>query len=303
MILLALLIPAVCFAETLRESAARQNIAVGAAVQYDRLVSTIDTQYRSVIASEFSVLEPESEMKWNAIHPQQNTYNFTPTDGIVSFAQANGMAVRGHPLVWHVANPAWLTGAGFTSTQLNGILHDHIQTVASRYAGQVYAWDVVNEPFNDDGSLRSSIWYGSPGIGFAGQGTKYIEQSLVWARAADPNALLFVNDYLEWSQAKVDAVYNMAADFKARGVPLDGIGFQMHVTLGYTGTWLDFFETNLKRMTDLGLHVHISELDIRVPVDASGNASAGDLTAQAQLYQEIWRICLKYPLCTLVQSW
>src|SRR5262249_40944013 len=154
-------------------------------------------------------------MKFGPIHPARTTYNFGPADALVAFARTNKMAVRGHTLVWHSQNPGWLTGGGFTPTQLSDILQEHINAVVSHYAGQVYAWDVVNEAFNDNGTLRSTFWSDAPGIGLAG--TAYIEQTFRWAHAADPAALLFYNDYsAEQINTKSDAIYKMAQDFKAR---------------------------------------------------------------------------------------
>jgi endo-1,4-beta-xylanase len=170
----------------------------------------------------------------------------------------------------------------------------------SHYAGKVYAWDVVNEAFNDDGSMRSTIWYDQPGIGFAGMGTKYIEQALNWARAADPNAKLFYNDYnAEVMDAKSDAIYAMAQDFKNRGVPLDGVGFQFHIDLTFDNpTTLASVASNFQRFAALGLDVHITELDIRV-----SDSSAASLNAQAKLYGEIAAICVQQPACKLFQTW
>ena len=145
-------------------------------------------------------------------------------------------------------------------------LQDHITTVMGHYAGKVYAWDVVNEAFNDDGTMRDTIWYDQPGIGFAGMGTQYIEQALGWAHAADPNARLFYNDYnAEPMNVKSDAIYAMAQDFKNRGVPLDGVGFQLHIDLSFDDpTTLASFTSNLQRFAALGLNLHITELDIRL---------------------------------------
>ena len=159
------------------------------------------------------------------------TYNFEPADSLVAFSQSHRMAVRGHTLVWHQQLPSWLTSGGYSFVGLSSILADHIYTVMKHFAGQVYAWDVVNEAFNDDGSLRGTLWSNAPGIGR--EGTAYIEQALRWAHAADPKALLFYNDFgAEPVNAKSDAIYRMARDFLSRGVPLNGIGLQMHLSVG-----------------------------------------------------------------------
>ncbi len=153
----------------------------------------------------------------------------------------------------------------------------------AHFASKVYAWDVVNEAFNDDGTMRSTIWYNKPGIG-GGAGTKYIEQALRWAHEGDPGAKLFYNDYdAEDMNKKSDAIYDDGADFKKRGVPLDGIGFQAHVSLKFDDpAKLESFAKNLERFAKLGLELHITELDIRL-----SDSSAALLNAQAKLYGEI----------------
>jgi endo-1,4-beta-xylanase len=209
------------------------------------------------------------------------------------------MAVRGHTLVWHNQNAAWLTGGNFTPAHLAGILHDHIRTVVGRYAGQIYAWDVVNEAFNQDGTLRKTIWFDTPGIGL--EGTAYIEQAFRWAHEADPRALLFYNDYgAEGINAKSDAIYAMARDFKSRGVPINGIGLQMHLTANPAS--VESMEANIRRITDLGLQVQYTELDVRLPVE-SGRANDDSLATQARIYADLVSLCLKFKLCTAIQTW
>jgi Beta-1,4-xylanase len=283
--------------QTLGQAAARHNIKVGAAADSQYLS---DGNYAAILGSEFSQLQAENEMKFGIIHPAANMYDFSGGDALVSFAQAHSMAVRGHTLVWHNQVPAWVTSGNFNSSQLSTILQGHITTVMSHYAGKVYAWDVVNEAFNDDGTMRSTLWYDQPGIGSAGLGTKYIEQALKWARAADPNAKLFYNDYnAEPMDAKSDAIYSMAQDFKNRGVPLDGVGFQFHIDLTFDNpTTLASVASNFQRFAALGLDVHITELDIRL-----SDSSAASLNAQAKLYGEIAAICVQQPSCKLFQTW
>ena len=278
-------------------SAAAHYINIGAAA-YSPYLS--DSNYAAILGSEFSQLQAENEMKFGLIHPGVSTYDFTGGDALVSFAQGHTMVVRGHTLVWHNQVPTWVTSGNYTSLQLPAILQDHVTTVMGHYAGKVYAWDVVNEAFNDDGTMRDTIWYDQPGIGFAGMGTKYIEQALNWAHAADPNAKLFYNDYnAEPIDAKSDAIYTMAQDFKNRGVPLDGIGFQLHIDLTFDNpTTLASLTSDLQRFAALGLDLHITELDIRLQ-----DSSAASLAAQAKLYGEIATICVQQPSCRVFQTW
>lgn len=286
---------------TLRQAAAPHSVLIGTAADSPFLN---EAQYSAILGTEFSQLQAEYEMKFGPLHPRPNTdpnpYDFTGGDALVAFAQAHSMVVRGHTLVWHQDVPAWVSGGGFTPPQLSTIMQDHIQHVMAHYTGKVYAWDVVNEAFNDDGTMRSTIWYDNPGIGFAGLGTHYIEQVFTWTHAADPAVKLFYNDYGgEVMNTKSDAIYAMAADFKARGVPLDGIGFQMHIDLSFDNTaTLNSFRDNLQRFAALGLDLHITEMDIRL-----SNSSSASLNAQAQLYGKITQICLQQPKCKLIQTW
>ena len=287
----------------LGQEAAAHHIRVGAAADSFYLG---DANYSSILGSEFSQLQAENEMKFATIHPAANTYDFSGGDALVTFAQAHSMAVRGHTLVWHSQVPAWVTSGSYTQPQLSQILQDHITTVMQHYAGKVYGWDVVNEAFNDDGNsttpstLRSTIWYDNPGIGFAGQGTAYIEQALIWAHAADPAAKLIYNDYNDETLGpKSDAIYAMAQDFTTRGVPLDGIGFQFHVDLSFDNpTVLASVASNFQRFAALGLEIHVTELDIRL-----SDSSAASFAAQAKLYGELAAICVQQPKCTVFQTW
>jgi len=287
---------------TLAQNAAKHSLKVGAAAVSPYLS---DTSYASILGSEFNELTAENEMKFASVAPTSPTENYAGADALVSFAQAHQMSVRGHTLVWHQQVPSWVSPSD-TTAQLNTILQNHITDEVTHFAGKVYAWDVVNEAFNDDGSgstpatVRSTIWYDNPGIGFAGMGTAYIEQAFNWARAADPTAKLFYNDYnIETENPKSDAVYAMAQDFTNRSVPLDGIGFQFHINPSFdTPANLASVTANFQRFAALGLDIHITELDI-----ALADSSTASFNAQAKLYGELATICLQQPKCKLFQTW
>ena len=286
---------------TLRQAAAARGISVSAAAATPYFS---ESQYGQVLGTEYNSLTAEWEMKFTATHPRPDTdpqpYDFTAGDQLVSFAQAHSMKVRGHTLIWHGDNPQWLTDGNYTDVEMNAIVEDHITTVMQHFGASVFAWDVVNEAFNDDGSMRSTIFYDQPGIGFAGQGTAYIEQCLRWANAANPGAKLFYNDYsAETENDKSDAILAMATDFRNRGVPLHGIGFQMHVDLGFNNAGaLQSFADNMQRFAALGLELHITELDIRIASD-----DAATLSQQADLYGRIVAACLQQSACKMVQTW
>jgi endo-1,4-beta-xylanase len=167
------------------------------------------------------------------------------------------------------------------------LLHDHVQGVVSHFKGKVYGWDVVNEAFLDDGKPRATIWSNS--IGAA-----YIEMAFQWAKAADPSARLFYNDYnAEEMNAKSEAIYKMVSDFKQSGVPIDGVGFQMHVDNEQPD--ISSIEKNLKRFTDLGLKVRISEMS----VSREGRTPE----QQAALFAQVLGVCLKNKLCESFTTW
>ncbi len=301
---------------TLRGAAEARPLLIGAAadgadVNPDPL--TAEPLYKQTLAAQFNMLEAENAMKWSGLHPNppgsaNGGYDFTVADELVNFALSHAMTVRGHTLLWHSSNPNWLSNGGYTSAQLFQILHDHITTVVTRYRGRVFAWDVVNEALDESGGLRDSIWYNQPGIGLQ-PGTGYIEQAFRWAHEADPDALLFYNEYNIEDQycsggqsagpnsAKFQGMYNMLADFVARGVPVHGAGFQMHIDTSGCPTSAVLAD-HFQKLAALGLQVHITEMDVKIP-----DTSTASLQAQAQTYQRILNVCLANPACTVFQTW
>jgi endo-1,4-beta-xylanase len=290
-----------CLAQSLREYADKRGILIGAAAN-PALFG--EPAYAATLAREFNMIAAENVMKWGTIRPDRATFDFGPGDQVVAFAQKHDMKARGHCLLWSEYNPRWLEKGHFTPAQMSELLREHITKVMRHYAGQVFAWDVVNEVFLADGRVESSIWYDKPGIGLKGQGTAYVEQAFRWARAADPNALLFYNDYdAEGLNAKSDAVYAMVKDFKRRGVPIDGVGLQMHIFNLSTKDIKDL-EANIARLTALGLQVHITEMDVGVPLTKAGQIrEQADLQRQADVYRFVAAACLKQPGCTAIQTW
>ena len=161
----------------------------------------------------------------------------------------------------------------------------------TRYRGRVSVWDVVNEAIDDSAQLRTSVW--STGIG-----PDYLDIAFHAARAADPDAALYINDYsIEWSNAKADALYALVAGMVARGVPIDGVGFQAHLVPGLVST------TGLRAQFDrygaLGLDVAITELDVRIPLPAT----SGALSAQAATYAAVRDACLQAANCASLTTW
>lgn len=284
---------------TLREAAQKSHLLIGTAV---RPALFSEPAYAETLAREFNMVEPEDALKWSVVRRNRGAFDFSSGDQIVEFAHLHGMKVRGHCLVWARDNPDWLNRGGFTTYQLSRLLEEHIRTEVSHYAGRVFAWDVVNEALDENGDLRDSIWYNRPGIGLKDNGTAYIERAFRWAHQADPHALLFYNEAeAEGMNRKSDDVYTMLKDFKLRGVPVNGVGLQIHLSS------LDFdtsaLAANIARLTALGLQVHITELDIALPIDSGGRAQIGDLQKQADLYGRVVKACLQTPGCTAIQTW
>ena len=286
-----------CVGQTLREYADRAGLLVGAAAE-PRLLD--EPAYAATLAREFNMLTAENALKWGAIRPTRERFNFAPGDRLVAFARKHRMKVRGHTLAWSEYNPRWLEKGTFTPEQMSALLREHIKKVMTHYRGKVFAWDVVNEIFLADGSIEPSVWYDRPGIGLKGKGTAYVEQAFRWARAADPDALLFYNDYdTEGLNPKSDAVYAMVKDFRARGVPIDGVGIQAHI-VDLEAKELAGLEENIARLVALGLEVHITEMDVRLP---AGQTDAAALKGQADIYRRVAEACLRQPKCTAFQTW
>jgi endo-1,4-beta-xylanase len=171
------------------------------------------------------------------------------------------------------------------------VLRDHITTVVGRYRGRVDAWDVVNEAIEGSG-LRNTVWHNVIG-------PEYLDLAFQWAHEADPDALLFYNDYsAEGMNTKSDAVYDLVKGMLERGVPIHGVGMQMHIALGQVPP-ADKFLENMDRLADLGLQVHITELDVRIRDDPDEET----LVQQAEDYREIMETCLAAKGCTAFITW
>jgi endo-1,4-beta-xylanase len=273
-------------ATTLRAAADAIGKDIGVAVSYDQLMN--DATYRNTVATEFNSLTAENSMKWDFTEPQDGNYTFTQADAIVDFAEDNGQSVHGHTFVWHSQTPSWVQN--LSGTALQTAMVDHINTLANRYEGRVASWDVVNEVVSDsNGAMRDSFWLRGLGEGF-------VTTAFQTARAADPNADLYINDYsIEADNAKSDRIYTIAQGLKSQNL-LDGVGFQSHLILGQVPSTM---EANLQRFVDLGLKVRITELDIRL----STPADATELAQQAADYQRVVEICAELADCSGVTVW
>jgi endo-1,4-beta-xylanase len=276
---------------SLRTYATRRNLSFGAAIDRGfRYAGTDGTNFKNTFTRQFNMLVAENDMKHDRIHPARDTYRFAPADSLVAFAEQNGMKVRGHTLVFHNQNASWLTSGTWTKEQARQLLIDHITNVVAHYRGRIMEWDVVNEMLGDNGALR-------PGFYLNTIGPEYIELAFRTARAADPSVGLYYNDYnIEGVSAKSDSAYKLVKDLVDRGVPITGVGFESHFIAGQLPANID---ANMQRFAALGLKVHITELDIRVPVPSSSAA----LQTQAQNYRDYLAACLRFPACDVVVLW
>lgn len=258
---------------------------------------TYDKEYRKVLGREFSSVSPENQMKWDYIHPERDRYDFKQADAIVEFARKNHQVVRGHTLLWHSQNPAWLEEGDFTKAELRGILHEHITKVVGRYKGKIQQWDVANEIFDDQGNLRTqeNIWIRE-------LGPEIVADAFRWAHKADPKAKLFFNDFnVESVNAKSDAYYALVKDLLKQRVPVHGFSVQGHLSTryGFPGDLAD----NLHRFDALGLETAVTELDVRMDVPEGSLPTPAQEKQQAEYYQRMLEACLDVEGCNSFTIW
>jgi endo-1,4-beta-xylanase len=266
-------------ASTLGAAAAERGRYFGAAIAAGHLG---EAAYVNTWTSEFTSATPENEMKWDATEPSRNSFSYGNADRIVSQARSRGMTVRGHALLWHQQQPGW--ARNLSGSDLRAAMNNHVTQVATHFRGQIHSWDVVNEAFEDGGSgaRRDS--------NLQRTGNDWIEVAFRTARAADPNAKLCYNDYnTDGINAKSTGIYNMVRDFKSRGVPIDCVGFQSHLS---SSSNLSSYQANLQRFADLGVDVQITELDV-------GGSGSG----QANVYRQVTQACLAVARCTGITVW
>ncbi|ABN53181.1 MAG TPA: endo-1,4-beta-xylanase Z [Hungateiclostridium thermocellum] len=278
----------------LRDYAEARGIKIGTCVNYP-FYNNSDPTYNSILQREFSMVVCENEMKFDALQPRQNVFDFSKGDQLLAFAERNGMQMRGHTLIWHNQNPSWLTNGNWNRDSLLAVMKNHITTVMTHYKGKIVEWDVANECMDDSGNgLRSSIWRNVIG-------QDYLDYAFRYAREADPDALLFYNDYnIEDLGPKSNAVFNMIKSMKERGVPIDGVGFQCHFINGMSPEYLASIDQNIKRYAEIGVIVSFTEIDIRIP-QSENPATA--FQVQANNYKELMKICLANPNCNTFVMW
>lgn len=262
----------------------------------------LKTDEAVLILKEFNSLTPENAMKMGPVHPLPHTYFWDQADSIVAFAKRNKLKLRGHTLCWHNQTPAWIFVDSLKrrvgKDELLKRLKEHISAVVGRYKGSIYAWDVVNEVISDkpDEYLRNSPWLQICGEDF-------IEAAFRYAHEADPDALLFYNDYNEISPVKRAKIIRLVKSLQQKGVPIHGIGLQAHWAINEPS--YQQLDSTLKEFAETGLQLQITELDISVypkehearsrqPADADTSFSAEKEALQRQRYKEAFELFRKY---------
>lgn len=265
---------------------------VGAALMSDQLDSG---QHVYLLARHFNGLTPENEMKPISIQPVEGTFTWEGADRLMQFARDNKMQVHGHTLVWHSQVPDWMfndsQGQPLTATPENKALvlsrmETHIRALAGRYKGEIFVWDVVNEVIDESypDCMRRSRW-------FELTGSDYITLAFKVAHEADPNARLIINDYSTTDPAKRTCFYNLTRDLLAQGVPLDGVGHQMHINIESPSA--EDIEETIQMFAELGVEQYITELDLSLYTndsDSFDRVPKEIMIRQAHRYKDIFDV-------------
>lgn len=274
----------------------KDNFKIGTCVELDQLQGAEG----ELLLKHFSSITAENIMKPAYIEPSENNFTFEKADKLVDYAVKNNLAIRGHTLLWHQQSAEWMfydkNGKKVSKNILLKRLENYIKTVVGRYKGKIYAWDVVNEVVDGSG-LRKSEW-----LDIAGE--EYIEKAFIYARKADPKAKLFINEFETTDKIKEDAFYKFVKKLKDKKIPVDGIGMQYHITLEYPS--IQAISDSMKKFSDLGLEIHITELDMSLNADPNfkdENAPEKLLIRQAHRYKEIFDIFKQYKNVTNITFW
>jgi endo-1,4-beta-xylanase len=253
---------------------ALSSYPIGTAIDFVELEN--NPLYKSIAIKQFNSITPENIFKAQYIHPEPLLFNWAEADSLLSFCQNNNKRLHGHTLIWHQQLPQWILDYQGSISDWEQLMKVHIQTIITHYKNKVTAWDVVNEAFNEDGTLRNSIWKQKIGIG-------YIEKAFIYAREADPNALLFYNDFnLESNPTKRNSVLALLNNLRNRGVKIDGIGIQMHISTNYPAP--SQIANAFEEIVADKYKIHVSELDISVnPLGKDIELSETLLNEQANL--------------------
>jgi endo-1,4-beta-xylanase len=267
---------------TLKE-AFKDKYLIGTALNKDQIVGK-DPKSLSVALEQCNSITPENILKWEKVHPEPGVYNFGPVDTLITIGEKNNIIIIGHTLVWQNQTPKWVfedaDGNPASRDTLLQRLQNHIFTVVGRYKGKIHGWDVVNEAFDEAGNLRNSLWMSIIG-------EDYIQKAFEWAHEADPDAELYYNDYNMWYKGRREAVVKMVNDFKAKGIPIHGIGMQGHWGMDYPP--IDELKESIEAYAATGLNVMITELELdMLPDPGFGPGADINLSYEAKKEFDPW---------------
>ncbi len=274
----------------LKELAAKHQLALGSLVKPNWLQRR---PFDEILSSEFSFVTSDGELHWDKMRPAPDKFNFAPLDQIVTYAQEHNMPVQGHHLVWTEDDslPKWLRNGNYTPTQLLDMMHQHISTVVGHYKGKIEEWTVVNEAFTrEKHTYGLDNWWGDH-LG----GNGYIDNAFKWARAADPNAKLLLNDFNNETENGIsNAMFDYIKAAKARGVPIDGIGMQMHLDAARPPS-KEAMTKNMQRFAVLNVPVYVTEFDINSSTVKGSVAHKAQL--EADIAADVVRACIESHNC------
>ncbi len=268
-------------------------VPLGAALDVNALKN--DIEYQNLTLTHFNAVTPENVMKMGSLRPSFDTFYWNSSDYLVDFAEENDMVIHGHTLVWHEQVPSWLATYNGTTDQWRSLLKTHIQTIVGRYKGRIASWDVVNEAVIA-GKYRETIWWEKIG-------PEYIKEAFIWAHEADPDAVLYYNDYnLFGNPTKLDFTLQMMADLIEDGVPVHGIGCQAHISVRYPSA--NQIRAAIQKIDAMNLKLRVSELDIPMnPIKLYWEYSARLATLQSKRYEEVTELILQANNLTGITLW
>ena len=286
---------------SLKAHAHRHGLVYGSAVIV-RVVEN-DPEYAELIAEQCGIVVPSNELKWVALRPAPDKYDFTRPDFLLRFAKSHKMLMRGHTLCWHASVPSWIRTPE-NASRTRQFFVDHITTVCRHYAGKLQSWDVVNEAIQpsdgEPGGLRKSFWYEQ-------MGPDYIDLAFRTARAADPHAKLTYNDYgVEYDNdeeaERRRRILEMLRGMKQRGVPIDAVGIQSHIKAAQPDTFGKGLADYMDAIRQMGLEIYLTELDVNDDDIASNDVAERDAIV-ARTYSDYLRVALANPAVKLVLTW
>ncbi|HET9823827.1 MAG TPA: endo-1,4-beta-xylanase [Chitinophagaceae bacterium] len=247
----------------------QNDFAVGAALNAEQILQK-EPNAKVLVPEQFDAITPENIMKAEVIHPEWDKYNFELADSIVTYGKKHHMIVNGHTLIWHNQLPAFVRRMK-DADSVRQYFANHIKTVAGRYDGKIYSWDVVNEALNEDGTMRKTIFLES-------LGDDYVVEAFRLAQQAAPHTKLYYNDYnIEQPNKRAGAIA-LIKKIQAAGVRIDGVGIQGHWR-AYNVPLTDI-EKSIQEFSDLGIEVMFTELDLGV-LPSPGEVTA-DITQTAE---------------------